>query len=126
LVLFLFASLGFSRYNMIQQTANNAAFEAARTCVVPGASGTLTGNMTSPGAQDIGLSVLSRAGIKGGTVTVYDASGTNTSTVIPGSIPNTTTKIMATVTIPVSKNLWVTPLFLGSPTITKSCTLTID
>ena len=38
LFMFLFAALEFGRYNMILQTANNAAFDAARACIVPGAA----------------------------------------------------------------------------------------
>ena len=38
LFLFLFAAMEFSRYNMVSQTATNAAFEGARQCIVPGAA----------------------------------------------------------------------------------------
>jgi Flp pilus assembly protein TadG len=33
----LFGSVELTRMNMIRNTANNAAYEAVRTCVVPGA-----------------------------------------------------------------------------------------
>ena len=124
LFLFLFASLEFSRYIMIQQTANNAAFEAARTCILPGAVATSTDSSVLTG-QSAGLNILNAVGINSGTVTIYDATGTSTST-LTGSLTMNTQKVTATVQVPLSKNLWVNPLFLGSGTITKSCTMTCD
>ena len=38
LFMLLFGALELGRMNMIRQTANNAAYEAARTCIVPGAT----------------------------------------------------------------------------------------
>jgi len=107
LILFLFAALEFGRYNMIQQTANNAAFEAARACVVPGA--------TASNGQTAGQNVLNDVGIKGATVTIS-----------PATITTTTTTVTATVTIPVTSNLWIAPLFCTSTSTSKSCTLTCE
>lgn len=107
LILFLFAALEFGRYNMIQQTANNAAFEAARTCIVPGA--------TASNGQTAGQNILNAVGIKGGTVTIS-----------PATITTATTTVTATVTIPVTSNLWTAPVFCKSTSTTKSCTLTCD
>ena len=70
LFLFFFAALEFGRYNMIQQTANNAAFEAARQCILPGAS--------ASDGQTAGLGVLSKVGITGGTVTISPTTITKT------------------------------------------------
>ena len=107
LILFLFAALEFGRYNMIQQTANNAAFEAARACVVPGA--------TASNGQTAGQNVLNDVGIKGAVVTIS-----------PATITTTTTTVTATVTIPVTSNLWIAPLFCTSTSTSKSCTLTCE
>jgi Flp pilus assembly protein TadG len=107
LFLFLFAALEFGRYNMIQQTANNAAFEAARACIVPGAA--------ASNGQTAGLNVLKAVGLKGGTVSIN-----------PATITNTTTQVTATVTIPVTSNLWTAPVFCKSSSTTKICTLTCD
>lgn len=115
LFLILFASLEFSRYNIVQQTASNAAFEASRSCILPGYSAT--------DGQSAAQSVLSRAFVKNGVVEIRDA---DTGTIIAGDISFTTEKIKATVQVPLSSNLWVRPVFLGSGTITKSCTLTRD
>jgi Flp pilus assembly protein TadG len=107
LFLFLFAGLEFGRYNMISQTVNNAAFEAARHCIVPGA--------TAADGQTAGMNVLTYTGIKGGTVSIS-----------PNPILNTTTQVTATVSVPRSQNLWFTPMFTGTGTATKTYTMTTD
>ena len=107
LFLFLFAALEFSRYNMIQQSANNAAFESTRQCILPGAS--------ASDGQTAAQNILTAVGIRNGVVTIN-----------PTTLTNTTSTVTTTVTVPVSSNLWVTPTFTGNVTITKSCTLTSD
>ena len=107
LFLFLFAALEFSRYNMLLQTANNAAFAAARACIVPGAA-------PSDG-ETAGQHVLGAVGIAGGTVDIN-----------PSTITLNTPQVTATVTIPVTRNLWITPVFCTATSVTKSCTLTCD
>ena len=107
LFLFLFAALEFGRYNMLQQTATNAAFEAARQCILPGAA--------ASDGQTAGLGVLTAAEITGGAVAIN-----------PSTITTTTSTVTATVAVPVSKNLWVAPIFCKAGTVTKSCTLTVD
>jgi Flp pilus assembly protein TadG len=107
LFMILFATLEFGRYNMIQQTTLNAAFEAARACIVPGA--------TAANGQTAGLNILQAAGISGGTITIN-----------PSTILTTTGTVTATATVPVKSNLWVTPVFIKTTTTSKSCTLTMD
>jgi Flp pilus assembly protein TadG len=107
LFLILFAALEFGRYNMLLQTASNAAFAAARACIVPGATASL--------GQTAGANVLNAVGVTGGTVTIS-----------PSTISLTTTSVTATVTIPVTSNLWITPVFCRTTSISKSCTLTPD
>ena len=108
LFLFLFAALEFGRYNMIQQTANNAAFEAARAGIVPGA--------TIADGQTAGGKILSAAGISGGTVTINNGV----------ALTNSTTQITATVTVPTTRNLWTSAVFCKGTATTRSCTLTSD
>ena len=91
---------------MIQQTAGNAAFEAARQCILPGA--------TAADGQTVGQRVLSAASVTG------------TVTISPATITTTTTSVTVTVTVPVASNLWVPPVFCGSGSVTKSCTMTCD
>jgi Flp pilus assembly protein TadG len=112
LLLFLFTALAFGRYNMIHQTVNNAAFEAARACIIPNASVT--------DGQTTGLKILSAAFITGGAVTIT-----------PNPITTSTTQVTATVTAPIGSNLWVTPVpgissKIFSGTATKSFTMTVD
>jgi Flp pilus assembly protein TadG len=104
---FLFAALEFGRYNMIQQAANNAAYEAARQCILPGA--------TVANGQTAGLNVLTMACITGGSVTIT-----------PNPILNTTTQVTATVTVPVSSNLWTRAVFCTATSTSRSCTMTCD
>ncbi len=92
---------------MVQQTAINAAFEAARACVVPGA--------TAATGQTAAQTILNAAGIKNATITMN-----------PSTITNQTTTITATVSVPMSSNLWVIPSFTGTATTLKSCTMTLD
>jgi Flp pilus assembly protein TadG len=105
--LFLFAALEFGRYNMIVQTATNAAFEAARHCIVPGAA--------ASDGQTAGMGVLNAVGIKSATVTMN-----------PTTITSATQQVTATVQIPVGSNLWLAPLFVQTGTLSRSCTLTCD
>jgi len=112
LFMILFTSLEFSRYNMIQQTAYNAAFEGARQGILPGA--------TAADCQTAGENVLKQVGIKNYTVTISPNPITNPTTHV------TATQVTATVSVPVANNLWIKPMYLGSGTITKTCTLTCD
>jgi Flp pilus assembly protein TadG len=112
LLLFLFATLAFGRYNMIQQTVNNAAFAAARHCIVPGA--------TVADGQTAGAKVLSEGFVTGGSVTIT-----------PNPITTTTAQVTATVTAPISSNLWVTQIpgistNIFSGTASKTFTMTAD
>jgi Flp pilus assembly protein TadG len=107
LFLFLFAAIEFGRYNMIRQTANDAAFEAARSCIVPGA--------TAANGQSAGLSVLNVVGLKGCTVSIN-----------PTTITSSTTTVTATVTVPITSNLWTASVFCKTSSITTNCTLTCD
>jgi Flp pilus assembly protein TadG len=130
LFLFLFASLEFSRYIMIQQTATSAAYEAARQCILPGFSAT--------DGKNAGKSILTQAGLRyddATAVVIYDATIKDPPAApteiadVTSPIPNTVEKVKATVSVPVARNLWVQSLYshyLGSGTITKSCTLTCD
>jgi Flp pilus assembly protein TadG len=112
LLLFLFAALAFGRYNMIQQTVNNAAFEAARHCIVP--------NALASDGQNAGLKVLAAGFVTGGAVTIN-----------PNTITNSTTQVTATVTAPISSNLWVTQIpgistKIFSGTASKTFTMNAD
>lgn len=103
----LFGALELARMNMIRETVNNAAYDAARTCIVPGA--------TNAEGVTAGTSTLRCIGITNGTVQVT-----------PSTITDTTPTVSATVSVPYSSNMWFPPLFATSGSATVTCTLTRD
>jgi len=107
LFLFLFAALELGRMNMIRQTANNAAYEAVRTCAVPGATN----------AEGVAKAtyILESIGVANYTVTVT-----------PATILDNTTSVTANITVPYSTNMWVAPLFSASGSANASCTMARD
>lgn len=105
--LVLFTALELGRMNMIRQTANNAAYEAVRTCIVPGA--------TNAEGVAAATTLLTSIGVKDYTVTIS-----------PTTITDTTPSVTATVVVPYGKNLWGKPLFSGSRAANVTCTMTRD
>jgi Flp pilus assembly protein TadG len=103
----LFAALELGRANLIRQTANNAAYEAARLCVVPGA--------TAADGEAKGQQVLRSIGVRSATVDIQ-----------PDPILNTTPQVTATVTVPFAQNMWTKSLFCGTGSVTVTCKLTRD
>ncbi|GIW98612.1 MAG: hypothetical protein KatS3mg111_1945 [Pirellulaceae bacterium] len=106
LLLFLLGALEISRMNMILETANNAAYEAARACIVPGA--------TSEDGITAASATLNAIGVTGVEVVIE-----------PSNITNATPSVTATVSIPYSDNLWL-PASYATGSANVSCTLTRD
>ena len=104
LFLFFFASLEFSRVNMIRQTIENATYEGCRRGIVPGA--------TADNCRTAAQNVLN-------TVSTQDAD----ITVTPGVITPETTQVTVSISVPVNSNSWVMPLFFDGKTIANSMTL---
>ena len=104
LFLFFFASLEFSRVNMIRQSVENAVYEGARRGIVPGA--------TADNCRDSAQVILNSISARDATITVA-----------PSVITKDTPEVTVTVAIPVDSNSWVTPLFFAGKTITGSMTL---
>lgn len=100
----IFAGIEFSVIGTIRSTSHNAAYEAARVLVVPGAV-----------AQD-GIDEAERImGIVGvDTLTV---------TTTPAVIDNDTKEIKVNIVIPYDENALFTPWFLGNVTLRSECTL---
>jgi len=107
LLLLLLAALELGRMNMIRETVNNAAYDAARTCIVPGA--------TSQEGVNAATAILNSIGIANGTVQVQ-----------PSTITNATPTVTATVSVPYSTNMWFPPMYASSGSATVTCTLTRD
>ena len=104
---FMFACIEFGRMNTVRQTVNNAAYEGARKCIVPGA--------TAAEGVAAAQAVLNAVGIRNTSVTVT-----------PTTIVSTTPNVTVRVTAPLAANLWVRPAFLGNTTVGSSCQLTVD
>lgn len=92
LFLFTFASLEFSRVNMIRQTVENAVYEGARRGIVPGATAADVINSTQL--------VLNTVSTQGAQITVD-----------PTEITEDTSEVTVTVDVPINNNCWVAPLF---------------
>jgi Flp pilus assembly protein TadG len=107
LFMFLFAALEFSRMNMIRETVNNAAYEAVRTCIVPGA--------TNAEGVSAATGLLATIGVSGASVQVT-----------PATITDTTSSVTATVTVPYAQNMWINPIFSKTGSAAATCTLSRD
>jgi Flp pilus assembly protein TadG len=104
LFFFFFASLEFSRVNMIRQSVENAVYEGARRGIVPGA--------TADNCRDSAQAVLNSISASGATITVT-----------PAVITNNSDEVTVAVTVPVNNNSWVFPVFFADKSIASSMTL---
>lgn len=103
LFLMVFASMEFAGMNVMRHTVDNAAYEAARHGIVPGAT-----------AADVVNEATSIMNAVGATNINVD--------VVPNTITNDTEEITVTVTVPVAGNGWMTPIFFDeSSVLTGQC-----
>ncbi len=102
--LFLFASFEFGWVNVVRHTADNAAYEAARHAIVPGA--------TAAEATAKANSILNIIGARNTKVTV-----------IPSTIDSNTEKVTVTIDVPLANNALVIPKFVGKKTLHSTSTL---
>ena len=103
----LFAAMEFAVAGTIRSTANNAAYEAARQIVVPGAS--------PQQGTDEAERIMSIVGVRSLTVDVS-----------PAVIDETTLQVTVDIAIPYSENAFFTPWFMGDVTIRSTCTLNTE
>ncbi|MEM9658474.1 MAG: TadE family protein [Planctomycetota bacterium] len=101
---FAMAAFEFGRLNVIRHTADNAAYEAARYAMVPGAS--------SSDALAKADSIMRTVGTRGARIAVS-----------PPVIDSSVEQITVTVDVPLDQNGWITPKFTASRSIQASCTL---
>ncbi|MGD9635509.1 MAG: TadE/TadG family type IV pilus assembly protein [Pirellulales bacterium] len=104
LFFFFFASLEFSRVNMIRQSVENAVYEGARRGIVPGA--------TAADCRASAQTVLNSISASGSTITVT-----------PSVITKDTPQVTVAVSVPVNNNSWVIPVFFEGRSISSSMTL---
>ena len=101
---FIIGAFEFGRLNVIRHTADNAAYEAARHAIVPGA--------TSAEAVAKANSILNIVGTRGARVSV------NPTTL--GPAVNTVT---VTVEVPIAQNGWIAPRFTSASTMRSVATM---
>jgi Flp pilus assembly protein TadG len=102
--LFLLAAFEFGWLNVIRHTADNAAYEAARTAMVPGA--------TAAEATTKASNLLNIVGARSAQITVT-----------PTTLTPETDQVTVTIDIPMSQNGLIVPRFTSATTIHSSSTL---
>jgi Flp pilus assembly protein TadG len=103
-LLLFFGSIEFARVNLLRHTAAQAAYEGARRGIVPGA--------TASDVQTVAQQILNSAFASGYTVAIT-----------PSTITRNTTQVTVDISIPLTSNSWVAPMYFGGKTLTKSFTL---
>lgn len=104
LFLVIFGAIEFSQVNMIRNSADHAAYEAARAAVVPGAN--------ADAAAAKARVILDTVGVRQSTITVS-----------PNPILNTTTQVDVSVRVPLNENLWIVPKFFQNTVVVRNCSL---
>jgi Flp pilus assembly protein TadG len=102
--LFLLAAFEFGWLNVIRHTADNAAYEAARTAMVPGASVSEARNKAN--------SLLRIVGARGAKVTVN-----------PTVLTPETDEVTVEIDIPMNRNGLIAPRFTKNTTLHSESTL---
>jgi Flp pilus assembly protein TadG len=102
--LFLLAAFEFGWLNVIRHTADNAAYEAARTAMVPGA--------TAAEATTKATNLLNIVGARSAQIKVT-----------PTTLTPETDQVTVTIDIPMNKNGLIVPRFTRATTIHSSSTL---
>lgn len=102
--LVLMSMFEFSRLNVLRNTADNAAYEAARAAMVPGA--------TAADATAEANRLLNVVGARGANVTIS-----------PNRITRNTEAVTVSIDIPLDRNGWVVPRFTRGRTLTSTSTL---
>jgi Flp pilus assembly protein TadG len=102
--LFLLAAFEFGWLNVIRHTADNAAYEAARTAMVPGA--------TAAEARNKANNLLRVVGARGARVTVA-----------PAVLTPETEQVTVEIDIPMNRNGLIAPRFTRNATLHSESTL---
>jgi Flp pilus assembly protein TadG len=111
-VLVFFGIIDFCRFFFCQYANDQAAYEACRIAIVPGAQ--------IAAVQTRATTYLNNCGISGATVTVEPRDNAN---VVQTAINRQTKSVAVTVSFPFSNAAWVTPQFFVNRTVTSTCTL---
>lgn len=92
------AAFEFGRFNVLRHTADNAAYEAARHAMVPGA--------TASEARSKATSILNLVGTRGASIVIN-----------PAVIDDSVDEITVTIDVPLNQNGWIAPRFTSNRTI---------
>jgi Flp pilus assembly protein TadG len=103
-LVFLLAAFEFGWLNVVRHTADNAAYEAARTAVVPGA--------TAAEAKAKADKLLKIVGTRSATVTIT-----------PNPLTVNSDSVTVKIEVPMDKNGLIVPRFTKKSTIVASSTL---
>ncbi len=101
---FIITAFEFGRLNVIRHSADNAAYEAARHAMVPGA--------TSAEAVDMANSILNIVGTRGARVSVN-----------PPTLGPDVDSVSVTVEVPMAQNGWIAPRFSAAATMRSVATM---
>ncbi len=93
-------AIEMTRLNFLRHTAANAAYEAARTAIIPGG--------TETDARNKALALLSAVGASNNVTIAYES---------------TSSFVNVTITIPVNKNSWGIGRFSSGMNLIRSCKL---
>jgi Flp pilus assembly protein TadG len=104
---FLLAAFEFGWLNVMRHTADNAAYEAARTIIVPGA--------TASEAITKAQTLLNIVGARGAKITIT-----------PAAVTQTTKEVTVAIDVPMSSNGLITPRFTGKTTLHSESTLSTE
>jgi len=102
LFLLLFGCYEVANANMLHHAAENAAYEAARAGIVPGA--------TAQKCRDQAALILRGMGIQQFNVTVT-----------PGTLQRNTATVIINVDVPLTGNALISPVFFGGVTFHGGC-----
>jgi Flp pilus assembly protein TadG len=103
-IIFLLAAFEFGWLNVVRHTADNAAYEAARTAIVPGA--------TETEARVKAEKLLNIVGTRGATITVT-----------PNPLTVASDEVTVNIQIPMNQNGLIVPRFTSKTVIEASSTL---
>jgi Flp pilus assembly protein TadG len=104
-LLFVFSVIEFARLNEIRHAVDNAAYEAARKAIVPGADAEAVESLASDYLDNV-------LNAKGYSVEVS-----------PNPITEDVNEVTVTVGVPLSQNLWASPVYGKTAVVTASSTL---
>ena len=112
--LMIFASLELVRLGMMQGIAEDAAYQAARYVMVPGA--------TKAEGEAEANRLLAVLGTQNASVVVeaYDADG------LQSEISDSTRRVTVRIEIPISDNGLTTPMYVADRVISSTATLTFE